>query len=114
FMWLTLSVLRTVVTDRELHAHCGWWGRRVPLERIRSLRLAQQHKRVRIGTRFENRMWTTSFLLHTGDYIEVIFTDDKGKERRLQLTPRDPRAVVDAVNKARTRRIAVAEEGGEA
>ena len=101
FMTLTGSVLRTVVTDRELHVSGGLAGTRIPLASIVSLRVAEQRNRIRSGKRYEGGMWTTTFLVALGEYVEVIWKDAKGKDRRLLFTPDDPRAVLAAIERAR-------------
>lgn len=101
FMTLTGTVLRTVVTDRELHVSGGLAGTRIPLGRIVSLRIGEQRNRIRSGKRREGGMWTTSFLVALGEYVEVVWKDDEGKDKRLLFTPQDPHAVLAAVERAR-------------
>lgn len=101
FMTLTGSVLRTVITDRELHVSAGLAGTRIPLDRIVSLRIGEQRNRIRSGKRWEDGMWTTSFLVALGEYVEVVWKDEKGKDKRLLFTPEDARAVLDALERGR-------------
>jgi len=100
-MTLTGSVLRTVVTDRELHVSGGLAATRIPLESITAVRIAEQRQRIRSGKRYEGGMWTTSFLLALGEYVEVVWKDAKGADRRLLFTPEDPQAVLAALGRAR-------------
>jgi hypothetical protein len=113
-MWAVLPVLRTVVTDRELRVQCGLWGPRIPIDRITRCEVASQHTRLRIGKRYEipigkgneKGMWTTSYLLRTGDHVRLTFTDDNGKSRRLLFTPDDPAAIAAAIMRARAGAVA--------
>jgi hypothetical protein len=112
-MWLMGNVLRTVVTDRELHIQYALLGPRIPIERIKSCRVAEQRNRVRVGKRFEDGMWTSSYLLGLGEYVEVIFENERGGERRVVFTPEDPRGVARAINKARDQRAGKLRIDGE-
>lgn len=100
FSWLTTTVLRTVVTTRELHIQCGPWGPRIPLEEIASCRVGDDNRRISVGKRYESGMWTSSYLLTTGKFVELVW-----KGRRIQFSPQDPEAVAAAIDRARTLRI---------
>src|SRR5688572_20981452 len=106
-MWLTGSVLRTVVTEDELHVSGGLPGTRIALGRIQSCRIGEQHGRLRVGKRYEDGMWTSSYLIALGEYVEVIWMDDRGKARRFLFTPGDPRAVLAAVQERTRARVEV-------
>jgi hypothetical protein len=108
FMFITGSVLRTMVSDTELRMECGFWGSRIPLDKIKSCSVAEQRNRVRVGLRFENGYWTTSYLLRTGQFVDVVW-DKNGKDRRVVFTPEDPQAIVKAVKRASALRIHTAE-----
>jgi hypothetical protein len=101
--FLTTTVLRTVVTDRELHVQCGLMGPRIPLEKIESCKVGEQRNRIRVGKRFEDGLWTSSYLLRTGGYVEVVY-EDGGKRRRVLFSPQDPQGVADAIERARAAR----------
>jgi hypothetical protein len=100
-MWITGSVLRTVVTRHELHVQCGLLGPRIPIERIKTCRVGEQHTRVRTGTRLEDGMWTTSYLLGFGEYVEVVYTNERGRDRRVLFSATDPHAIAQAIQSAR-------------
>jgi hypothetical protein len=107
FGWLTNSVLRTLVSESELYIQCGFMGPRIPIERIESIGVRQQRNRLRIGKRFEEGMWTSSYLFALGDYVDVVFRDDSNRQRRVAFTPSDPAAVVAAVERAQAGRVRV-------
>jgi hypothetical protein len=41
---------------------------------------------VRTGTRLEDGMSTTSYLLGFGEYVEVVYTDERGRDPRVGST----------------------------
>jgi hypothetical protein len=53
---------------------------------VRSCRVVARSNRIRIGKGYRDGMWTKSFLLHFGEYVELDYEDDAGKKRRLQFT----------------------------
>lgn len=95
--------LRTAVTDNELLIRCGFWGPRIPVTKIKSCRVAEQKQRIRVGgKRYEDGMWTTDYLMRTGEYVEVVWTNESGSDRRLRFTPENPQSVVQAIQQARS------------
>lgn len=101
FLWATLSVIRTVVSDREIHVQYGLWGPRVPVERLRSCRVIDYNwadyggwgmKRAPDGT------W--AYVITNGKVVEITWQTDDGSEKRAVFSADDPVATAAAIQKA--------------
>lgn len=103
FLTITMTVVRSVVSEGELHVQYGMWGPRIPIERIRESRVVPFD-----WTRYSGWGIRRSFdgswayvARGGGDVVEVTWIDDAGAKQTVQFSAKDPRAVVEAIERAR-------------
>ncbi len=104
FLATTLTVLRTVVTEGEVYVQYGLWGPRVPIAKVRSAKVVK-YDSFRFGgygiKRASDGTW--AYVLKAKDgVVELVWTDDAGKEKRAVFSASNPSAVVAAIEQART------------
>jgi hypothetical protein len=102
FSWVSFAVLRTVLTNDELHIQCGFAGPRIAIDRITSVEVKTQKGRIRVGKRWEGDMWASDYLYSFGEYVEVVWTNARGKPQRVRFTPSDPHGVAAAIERVRS------------
>lgn len=112
---LTMTVVRTVVTSREVMVRLGLWGPRVAIENVVSVR-AIKYPVVKYGgwglKRGIDGSWAYTMLGGTDRVVEMVYRDGK-KERKVVFSAEHPEAVVAAILKAKGSaglRIAVEDE----
>ncbi|MBL8715266.1 MAG: hypothetical protein JNL79_04690 [Myxococcales bacterium] len=110
FLALTLTVVRTVVSEGEVQVQCGLWGPRVPMERVTSCRVVP-YDWVRFAgwgiKRSADGTWAYT-LDAKSDVVELTWTDEAGEAHAAQFSASDPHAVAAAVEKARATRLRIA------
>ncbi len=112
FLALTLTVVRTVVSEREVLVQYGLWGPRVPMGRVTSCRVVP-YDWVRFAgwgiKRSADGTW--AYVLDAkSEVVELQWTDEAGEARAVQFSASDPHAVASAVEQARAARLRVATE----
>lgn len=102
FLWTTLSVIRTVVSDREVHVQYGLWGPRVPIEQVRSCRVVD-YDWARFGGWGIKRdgEGTWAYVFTNGKVVELTWQEPDGTEKKVLFSASDPEAIVRAVQQAR-------------
>lgn len=122
FLWATLAVIRTVVSDREVHVQYGLWGPRVPIESVESCRVVE-YDWARFGGWGIKRdgEGTWAYVFTNGKVVELTWRETDGTQKKALFSASDPAGVVQAVQQARAglpaaveRSARVRVEGGEA
>jgi hypothetical protein len=99
---VTMTVVRTVVSEREVHVQLGLWGPRVPIERVLGCRVTP-YDWTKFGGFGIRRSFdgTWAYVMGRGEVVELRFTDDAGAERTVLFSAADPHAVAAAVARSR-------------
>lgn len=101
FLWATLSVIRTVVSDREVFVQYGLWGPRVPIERVRSCRVVDYDWASYGGwgmKRSPDGTW--AYVISNGKVVELTWQAEDGIEKKALFSADDAVATVTAIHKA--------------
>ncbi len=98
---LTFSVLRSVVTDREVIVKYGLWGPRIPLDSITSCKVVP-YQWTQFGgwgiRRGLGGVW--AYVPGPGDVVEIAYTED-GKEKRIQVGAQNAPMLAAEIQRAR-------------
>lgn len=100
---LTMTVVRTVVTSREVMVRLGLWGPRVAIEDVVSVR-AIKYPVVKYGgwglKRGIDGSWAYTMLGGTDRVVEMVYRDG-ARERKVVFSAERPEAVAAAILKAK-------------
>ncbi len=100
---LVLGAVRTVVTQTEVWVQCGFWGPRVPNDRITACRVVP-YDWMKFGGWGIKRSFdgTWAYVLSgRGEVVEMTWTGDDGSEHKAQFSAGSPGEVVAAIQRAR-------------
>lgn len=108
---VVFAVVRTLVTERDVHVKYGLWGPRIPLEAIRSCAVVDYNAAEfgGWGLRF-GPDGARAYVPSGGRVVELRY-DDGGRERRVLIGVGDPNETARRINEARPKsRVAAPNE----
>lgn len=102
FLGLTRSVLRTVVTHKDIRIHWGLWGPTIPVQKVKSVEVRTDCSRVALN---EASKAPNAPKLHmiaipaSGKVADITWISDDGTEQRAWLGVEDPGTFCEIVRK---------------